>query len=987
MSSNEEKDYVEMEEDVDIKIFPPSPPPIRINPSSDRLMFSPLPPAPSTTEVEHNTPSTSQSGYQAFPSETCSFPSNDQLKTLSPSPPAPTVHGLNTATSQECDVEELCSLPSPHGFPNLENVSALQGIEQFQVYPSTPLPVFQKIPPINIQGNIQTALSNTSSLLPSDYPEFIAQFPEQDQVLLQSSAVKENAAVWEFSPNIFPLQYPDNANVMQRLDFLNWDVLDTKVEQMNELFKEEPDLEQSSFNAPLYHGAAITLHESLVSILSVALKFSLSGKVIDSILSLISLHLPKQDNSFRKSLYLFKKYFSTIRGESSYEFYCSVCLAKCDKKSGCIDCGKAVPLCCLITLPLVEQLKTLMKRKGFYNKLIPLKSRFSSLGYADIYDGKIYRDHVENGYVKELPDLTCEWYADGAELFKSAKVSIWNLFLSINELPYSERFKKKNLLVPALWVGPVKPPTNLFLQSSIPDLEKLAKAVPMDIADLERTEDVSLKVLGGTGDTPARALILNMVAHNGEHSCQMCLQKGECREGCFGVRVFPYDPNEMEPRTVENFERHGKWAMVLKKQDPLLSYMGLHGTTPLSKITLDPVRGTAIDIMHNLYGGCAKISHSFFADASSSYSSLSCHLTKLERNLLDDRILQIKPPHYLTRVPKSIHELGSWQTSIHKSMCLYYSLPVFQGIVKEEFFVHYSTLVAAAQLINSDLVTPEDLDTVEKLIKKYITYFPNLYNGDHYLTINFHLLLHLTTLVREKGPAWTTACFPLESVNGEILRLVHGPRYPEMQITASLHMSLGIEELVDNLSPGEAKNFCCALLSTTNSSKQVKFGENVIQGRWHHISENPPDYLKMLITSHPSLQSVNVSTFSKLRRNRILYVAEPFQKSHSRDSSAVLYDTDNGTETGLIKTFVRSSKCSCSYCHCECSLYVVIQELEVVGNFKTLLPGIFVPNTYKYKRLQNFLLLRIDALKSVSVKMEINSDLFISKRSNHHEIE
>ncbi|KAE8741795.1 hypothetical protein FOCC_FOCC012656 [Frankliniella occidentalis] len=807
---------------------------------------------------------------------------------------------------------------------------------------------------------------------------------------IQPSSENANLSLPYFPSGIFPIDFPGELRFDDNTtpDYLNWDTTDENVDQMEALLEEELAFENSIYSKPVYNGAPLTLHESLVSILSVALKYSLSGQLINSILGLIDLHLPREDNIFKKSLYLFKKYFSEIRGYSSYTYYCSKCLEKCDKSRGCLSCEKKTPLCCLILLSVVDQLKALMARKGFYSKLVPLRSRFNTSGYADIYDGELYKDYVKNNYIGELPSLSCEWYTDGAEMFKSAHISVWNLFLSINELPYCERYKKKNLLIPALWVGPAKPPTNLFFDAAKPELTKLGSGVEMEIADLGTSEEVSLKVTGGTGDTPARALVLNMVAHNGEYACQCCLQKGKCRDNCPGsVRVFPYDENQMIARTKENFESHGKWARKLKNIDPSKTYMGLHGTTPLSDFTIDPIRGTGIDIMHNLWGGCGKLNLSFFVDASSKYSSLPCHLNKLQRELVDDRLLKIKPPHYLTRVPKSIKEVASWQTSIHKSMCLYYDLPVLQDIVKEDYFIHYSTLVAAAQIINSDVITPDDLNVADLLFKKYVSRFPDLYQGDTYMTINVHLLLHLVFIVHQKGPAWASACFPLESVNGEILKLIHGPRYPEMQIVSSLHMSLCLEDLVNNLPTSATKDFCCDLLSTTENCKQFKFGENVIQGKWQQLERQPPEYLKMLISTHPSLQDFHITTFNYLRRKKILYAAESFRKTQARDSSAILYSYNNSTRTGIIKDFIRASQCQCKACLCDCRLFAVVQELEVVEVFKTLVPDVNVPNTHQYRRQETFILLPVCDLISVSVKMDIGSRLYISKRSNNQEIE
>ena len=124
----------------------------------------------------------------------------------------------------------------------------------------------------------------------------------------------------------------------------------------------------------------------------------------------------------------------------NYEYYCSKCFSKCDKKIDCTSCGKGVALYCLVKMALRNQIETIMKREWFYEKRIPLEERFTSTGLCHLFDGKFYKEQVANGTPGPLPYLTCTWYTDGAALFKPSKVSVRLLFLSINELPYSERY-------------------------------------------------------------------------------------------------------------------------------------------------------------------------------------------------------------------------------------------------------------------------------------------------------------------------------------------------------------------------------------------------------------------------------------------------------------------------------------------------------------------------------------------------------------------
>ena len=46
---------------------------------------------------------------------------------------------------------------------------------------------------------------------------------------------------------------------------------------------------------------------------------------------------------------------------------------------------------------------------------------------------------------------------DGVPVFKSSKVSIWPLYLVINELNYSKRMAYENMIFVGLWFGEKKP--------------------------------------------------------------------------------------------------------------------------------------------------------------------------------------------------------------------------------------------------------------------------------------------------------------------------------------------------------------------------------------------------------------------------------------------------------------------------------------------------------------------------------------------------
>lgn len=788
------------------------------------------------------------------------------------------------------------------------------------------------------------------------------------------------------SSSIF-LQYPEllrPPSPISCLEFPEEQEADCDDEEEEEDGEEEEFMEPTGLDytdvphRPVYLGAPITLHESLVSILTLALTFSLSQECIKAILNLVYLHCRKEGNIFRKSMYFFKKYFAYIRGDVDYEYYCSKCFKRTTKE-GCENCkegGKSPKLCYIIKLSLIEQIKTMMKRKGFYSKLQLGRGRQDSNGeLRDLKDGALYKLHEELGLLDES-SLTFNWYTDGAALFKSSKMSVWPLYLTINELPFSERFCKENIIVPVLWCGPVKPHGNMLLHCLEPGLNELRKGVSMEV-DSIGTKVVKGVLIGGTGDTPARALMLHMVQHNGENSCQKCYQPGECREGHFGVRVFPYAPKEMTPRNAENAKSDSNYARLTKSD----AYMGFKGITALSKLTLDPIRGTALDVMHLIYGGVCKINLKFFTD--DKYSKLNCNLSKVKRDKLNERLIGIKPPHYVTRVTKSVDDIAIWKTSEFKSLTLYYLPVILIGLIPRIHLLHFNTLVAAVQLLNAENVTSAMQEKAGKLLHKYVAYFEDLYDRA-YMTLSIHLLLHLMDLVKDCGPLWVTSCFPLESINGIIMKLVHGTRYAELQIASSLNTCLGLPDLVTNLGDGEISTFCKDLLTRTKKCDGLKVGTTLVIGKQEKVNKFPTSLQECF--KKLDLVEADVVSFQSLRKNRCLYVVE----SHltARDSSGVTYTENGETKVGIVTNFFLPAVCPCLNREtCKCLIYAGITKLEKTTSFPTLVPDIDIPNTHGYHKLNEFCLITVDMLKDVCVKMIVDGKLYIAQRCNQKETE
>jgi len=55
-----------------------------------------------------------------------------------------------------------------------------------------------------------------------------------------------------------------------------------------------------------------------------------------------------------------------------------------------------------------------------------------------------YIKHAIMVFLSNPNNISFSWYTDGIPVFKSSKLALWPLYLTINELPFEERKKREN---------------------------------------------------------------------------------------------------------------------------------------------------------------------------------------------------------------------------------------------------------------------------------------------------------------------------------------------------------------------------------------------------------------------------------------------------------------------------------------------------------------------------------------------------------------
>ena len=118
-------------------------------------------------------------------------------------------------------------------------------------------------------------------------------------------------------------------------------------------------------------------------------------------------------------------------------------------------------------------------------------------------------------------------------------------------------------------------------------------------------------------------------------------------------------------------------------------------------------------------------------------------------------------------MPRSINDLVHWKASELKMWFFYYSIPVLEGIMRQDYFNQYLLLLTAISILSSDVITSEMIEVSRDFLHRYVREFETLY-GVRYCFINVHQLLHYPDIVQRLGPLWVYICFEYEDLNGKL---------------------------------------------------------------------------------------------------------------------------------------------------------------------------------------------------------------------------
>ncbi|XP_068724371.1 uncharacterized protein [Montipora capricornis] len=91
--------------------------------------------------------------------------------------------------------------------------------------------------------------------------------------------------------------------------------------------------------------------------------------------------------------------------------------------------------------------------------------KMDSEAIEDVYDGKLYKKYSSpGGFLSNPHNISFLGNSDGVALIKSTSYGVWPVYLIVNEIPPSERFRRSKCVFAGLWFGKGKPHFPTFLR-------------------------------------------------------------------------------------------------------------------------------------------------------------------------------------------------------------------------------------------------------------------------------------------------------------------------------------------------------------------------------------------------------------------------------------------------------------------------------------------------------------------------------------------
>lgn len=353
---------------------------------------------------------------------------------------------------------------------------------------------------------------------------------------------------------------------------------------------------------------------------------------------------------------------------------------------------------------------------------------------------------------------------DGVQVYRSGSKSLWLIQYYQCFLKPSNRFKPSNIMVVGAHFGAKKPNMKEFFFPFLNEMNDIFDKGGISINRNGNSFTFMPIILGACCDLPAKAELQSMIGHSGHFACGYCLHPG--------IAIKTNDDKKSVIRYTKGIADHE----IRSHQSVIETYKKLK-LSPVNGIKsvscmiaaheFDLINGFAIDSMHCIYLGITKKLLNLWLD--SKYHLKQWYITKKNQVILSNRLVKIKPISDIMRRPRSIFSKSDFKANEYRSFLLYFLRFSLSGMLESKYIRHFNLLCSAIYTLSKPSISREEIEQARFKLKEFADDFEILY-GTSNVTLNLHLLRHLTAAVENLGPLWATTAFGFEANNGVVAK-------------------------------------------------------------------------------------------------------------------------------------------------------------------------------------------------------------------------
>lgn len=624
--------------------------------------------------------------------------------------------------------------------------------------------------------------------------------------------------------------------------------------------------------------------------------------------------------------------------EPSFSCYfhieCPECKQFSKGLSGDIECCgkklKTVNTNHFVSISLREQLKRSVMNN--FDEIVAFESTNGVDAITDVHDSVQFR-RIQSKHSCKILSLTVN--TDGAAVYKSVfNKSIWPIHLQQNYLSPKNRFKTSNILLAAIFFGPNQPSMHEFFYPMLKEIKEIQEEGGI-VIERDGKQFVFMPTITHICcDLPAKAKVQSFIGHSGYHACSYCLHPG------VSIKTATKDQSKQRsyvryiyrPSSIRSHES----ILNIYQQKSSMPIMGVRDISCMIAATdFDLVNGFVVDYMHCVLLGIVRKLIELWFDSKNHEEPY--YISKKYQRIFDHKLCSIKPISEIGVRPVSIFNRSNFKAKTYRTLLLFYLRCCLPGCIDPKYIDHFQMLASSIFVLLKEKICMVEINAVEKKLDEFVRLFEELY-GSHNVTMNLHLLRHLSQSVRHSGPLWSNSAFCFESNNGELIRSNNA----KLNILQSMAWKYTIKPSIE-------------CIDEQNVHENIQLKEKC------NINFSPYDQIILQSCGFKSLYEIVTYKILKIR-------SEKFSSMAAKELQTVdfVVQLENDEKFGAIKYFIYTRN----------GIYFILDE------FKT-------KNTIDHLREIEFSgqsqIFRVESIKKKLIYIKVKDKQFVSFLPNSYE--